>query len=167
MGWSKRASRNCYDSLSRHALAIGVLTKSIMVAIVSIKLCRVCSLVEPDNEEPPNYCCPKNYDGSSKAMEADAALQLYINLYQDSNKNIVLEAVVENDDSSSRDLLTHNANNPKGRLLEEMPQPEWIADPSHRTKVVAKPIFLLSTLPMGSSTCTKVDAIRFKNSVAT
>ena len=162
MSWSKRASGNRYDSLSRHALAIGVLSKSILVAIVSSKLCRVCSLAESDNEEPPNHCCPKNYDGSSKAMEADAALQLYITLYQHSNKNIVLKAVVTDDDSSMRALLRYKANIRKGRLPEVISQPEWFADPSHRTKVVAKSIFLLSTLPMDSSTCTKVDVIRFK-----
>ena len=86
MGWSKRASKNRYDSLSGHTLAIGVLTQSILVSIVSNKLCRVCSLAESDNQEPTNHCCPKNYNGSSKAMEADAALQLYISLYQDINK---------------------------------------------------------------------------------
>ena len=86
MGRSKRASRNRYDSLSGHTLAIGVLTKCILVSMVSNKLCRVCSLAEPDNQEPTNHCCPKNYKGSSKAMEADAALQLYISLYQDINK---------------------------------------------------------------------------------
>ena len=162
MGWSKHASGNRYDSLSRHALTIGVLTTSILVAIVSIKLCRVCSLAESDNQELPNHCFPKNYDGSSKTVEADTALQLYISLYQDSNTNIVLKAVVADDDSSMRALLTHKSNNPKGRLLEEMPQPERLADPSHRTRIVAKPIFLLSTLPMGSSSCTNVDAKRFK-----
>ena len=55
MGWSKCATGNRYDSLSGHALAIGVLSKSILVAIVSSKLCRVCSLAEVDNEEPPNH----------------------------------------------------------------------------------------------------------------
>ena len=55
MGWSKRASGNRYDSLPGHALAIRVLSKSILVAIVSKKLCRVCSLAEADNEEPPNH----------------------------------------------------------------------------------------------------------------
>ena len=55
MSWSKRASGNRYDSLSIHALAIGVLSKSILVTIVSSKLCRVCSLAESDNEEPPNH----------------------------------------------------------------------------------------------------------------
>ena len=99
MGWSKRAFGNRYDSLSRHALAVGVLSKSILVAIVSSKLCRVYSLAEADNEKPPNHCCPKNYDGSSKPMKADAALQLYITLYQHSNKNIVLKAVVADDDN--------------------------------------------------------------------
>ena len=62
-------------------------------------------------------------------MESNAALQLYINVYNDSNKNIVLRAVVADDDSSMQALLTHKANNPKGRLSEEMPQPEWLADP--------------------------------------
>ena len=95
-------------------------------------------------------------------MEADAALQFYISLYQDSNKNIVLGTVVTDDDSSMCTLLTHKANNPKERLPEEMPQLEWLANSSHQTKVVAKSIFLLSTLPTGSSTCTKVNAIRFK-----
>ena len=95
-------------------------------------------------------------------MEADAALQLYKKLYNGSNKNIVLKAVVTDDDSPMRALLTHKAVNPKGRLPEEMSQLEWLADPSHRTKVVAKLIFLLSTLPMSSSACTRVDAIRFK-----
>ena len=65
MGWSKCSSGNRYDFLSGHALAIGVLTKSFLIAIVSSKLCCLCSLAESDNQEPPNHCCPKNYDGSS------------------------------------------------------------------------------------------------------
>ena len=162
MGWSKRSSGNRYDSLSGHAFAIGVLRKNILVVIISNKFCRLCSLEEFDNQETPNHCCPKNYDISSKTMEADAALQIYINSYNVSNKNIVMKAVVADDDSSMRALLTHKVNNLKGRLPEEIPQLEWFADPSHQTKVVAKPIFLLTGLPMSSSTCMKVDAIRFK-----
>ena len=119
-----RSSGYRHDFLSGHALAIGVLTNIILVAIVSSKVCRVYSLAESDNQEPPNHFYPMNYDGSSKSMEADAALQLYISLYNASNKNIVLTAVVADDDSSIRTLLIHNANNPKWRLPEEMPQPE-------------------------------------------
>ena len=54
-------------------------------------------------------------------MEADATLQLYITLYQHSNKNIVLKAVVTYDDSSMRALLRYKANIRKGRLPEVMP----------------------------------------------
>ena len=54
IGWSKRSSGNRYDPLLGHALAIGVLTKSILVAIVSSKLCRLCSLAESDNQDPPH-----------------------------------------------------------------------------------------------------------------
>ena len=50
----------------------------------------------------------------------------------------------------------------KERLLEDIPVPDWLADPSHRTKVVAKPIYLLASLSKNVSLCTKVDAIRFK-----
>ena len=55
MGWSRHASGNRYDFLSGYALAIGVLSKSIPVAIVSSKLCCVCSLADAVNEEPPNH----------------------------------------------------------------------------------------------------------------
>ena len=43
-----------------------------------------------------------------------------------------------------------------------MQVPDWLADSSHRTKVVAKPIYLLVSLSKHVSSCTKVDAIRFK-----
>ena len=43
-----------------------------------------------------------------------------------------------------RALLKHGINHPKGKLKPEIPEPEWLADPSHRTKVVAKPIFALT-----------------------
>ena len=66
------------------------------------------------------------------------------------------------DDSSMRSLLKHQTSNPKGRLPEDMPVPDWLADPSHRTKVVAKPIYFLASLSKNISSCTKVDAIRFK-----
>ena len=43
-----------------------------------------------------------------------------------------------------------------------MPEPEWLPDPSHRTKVVAKPFYALASLPKNQSTCTNVDDMRLK-----
>ena len=95
-------------------------------------------------------------------MEADAALTLYKDIYHKSDKKIYLKTVVADDDSSMRALLKHRCNNPKGRLPEEMNEPDWLADPSHRTKVVAKPIYQLTALSNKISICTKLDAMRIK-----
>ena len=146
MGWNKRSSGNRYDSLSGHALAIGCLSNKILNVVVSSKICRQCSIARKNGEEPPEHVCPQNYEGSSKAMEADAALTLYKGIYHKYDKKIHLKAVVADDDSSIRALLKHRCNNPKGRLPEEMNEPDWLADPSHRTKVVAKPIYQLAAL---------------------
>ena len=74
-----------------------------------------------------------------------------------------MKAIVVNDDSSMRVLLKHRCHNPKGRLPADMPKPEWLTDLSHRTKVVAKPIYLLSSLSKNDWSFTKVDTIRFKD----
>ena len=58
-GWNKRSSSNRYDSLSGHALIIGCLSKKIVGAIVSSKMCRVCSLAEEHGEEPSDHVYPK------------------------------------------------------------------------------------------------------------
>jgi len=162
MGWNKRSSGNRYDSLSGHALAIGCLSNKILNVVVSSKICRLCSIARENGEEPPEHVCPQNYEGSSKAMEADAALTLYKDIYNKSGKRIHLQAVVADDDSSMRALLKHRCNNPKGRLPEDMNEPDWLADPSHRTKVVAKPIYHLASLSNKISICTKLDAMRIK-----
>ena len=162
MGWNKRSSGNRYDSLSGHAFYIGCLTQQIICAIVTAKQCRICSLNELKGIEPPEHNCPRNYLGSSKGMEPDAGLTIYEELFYDSHKKIALQYIVSDDDSSMRALLKHSTNHSKGKLKAEIPEPEWLADPSHRTKVVAKPFFALANAPKSQSLCTKVDAIRVK-----
>ena len=91
IGWNKRSSSNRYDSLSGHELMIGYLSKKTVENIVSSKMCRVCNSAEENSEDPPDHICAKNYDGSSKAIEADATLHLYKKLYQSSNQTIILK----------------------------------------------------------------------------
>ena len=71
-------------------------------------------------------------------MEVVTALHFYIELYQNSNEKLYLKAIVADDNSSMRSLFKHKTLYPKGRLPEDMPVPDWLADSSHRTKVVAK-----------------------------
>ena len=78
-----------------------------------------------------------------------------------------MKAIVVDDDSSMRLLLKHSVNNPKGKLPLEIPEPEWLANPSHRAKVVVKHFCALAQLPKSASTFTNVDAIQLKAYIST
>ena len=106
----------------------------IVSTIVTAKECRICSYNEAQSKEPPPHDCPRNYSGSSKAMESDAALNLYESLFYDSKKKIVLKSIVSDDDSTMRALLKHPKNHKRGKLNPEIPEPSWLADPSHRKR---------------------------------
>ena len=165
MELNKRSYGNRCDSLSGHTLMIGCLSKKIITGIVSSNICRQCSKEEENDTEPPQHVCSRNYNGSSKAMEVDAVLHLYIEIFERLSKMLYLKTIVADDDSSMRVLFKHQNNNTKDRLPEEMIEPEWLSDPSRRTKVVAKPIYQLAISSNKLSSCTKLDAIRFKNTL--
>ena len=141
---------------------IGYLSKEIVASIVSYKICTQCSIAESNGENPQIHVYPRNYVGSSKRMKADVALHLYKILFNDNDIKVFLKAIVVDYDSSIRALMRHPDNNSKGKLLLEMPEPEWLSDLSCRTKVVAKPLYALTLLPKSQSTCTNVNAMRFK-----
>ena len=110
-------------------------------------MCATCLEVEHSNKEPKAHVCPRNYSGSSKGMEANAALEAYNELHRVSNGTNALSHIIADDDSSMRALLRHKSNNhPKGALPSDLPEPAWLADPTHRTKVMAKPFFALAAL---------------------
>ena len=100
IGWNKRSSGNRYDSLSDHTLAFGCLSNTILNVVVSSKICRQYSVARENGKEPPEHVCPQTYEGSSKAMEEDAALTLYKDIYNKSVKKIHLKVVVADNDSS-------------------------------------------------------------------
>ena len=163
MGWPKRSSGNRFDSMSRHAFLTGCHSKKIIETKITSKKCSVCSTAEAKGQEvKKEHCCPRNFEGSSKAMEAYGALSLVKKIYNKTKGEVFVEAMVLDDDASVRSILTHESVNPKGQLPEEIPQPIFLADPSHRTKVVAKAIFVLAHLPKSISTCTNIDALRIK-----
>lgn len=109
-------------------------------------MCRLCCLSEENGVESPEHVCFRNYDGSLKALEADAALHLYIPLFKSSNTCLYLEVFVVDDDSSMRALLKHASTNPKGWLPLEIVESMWLVDPSHCIKVVTKPVYLFTSL---------------------
>ena len=165
MGWSKRSSGNIYNSLSGHSFLVGCHSKIILGAQVLSKQCSVCTSAESKGVTPRDHECPKNFTGSSKAMEAHAALSLVKELDEESDSRLYVEAFVTDDDTSIRALLNHDLSKNKtgkGKLPLHIPVPRWLADPSHRTRVVARVIFGLVTLRAGDGELKKVDALRFK-----
>ena len=103
-------------------------------------------------------------------MEASTIL----NMVEDAFYNcfFIIDVIVSNDDSKIRAVLKHPSKcswgqvlkSPKVKLRTEIPEPSFLADPSHRVKVVAKHIFSIvnesRNLRCG---CTKVDALWLKS----
>ena len=164
MGWNKRSSGNRFDSLSGFAFLIGCKSKKIIAAQISSKKCNICAKCFAKGEPvPEDHKCPRNHEGSSKSMEADAALQLIKKIFREYAGRIYVKVIVSDDDSTMKAILKHEGpTSKKGKLPLEIPEPTWLADPSHRVKVVASKIYALAALPQSQSTCLKVDAVKFK-----
>ena len=52
--------------------------------------------------------CAKNYEGSSKGMEASGAVKIVTRLFEDPNNKCYVCKLVTDDDSSVRKILTHS-----------------------------------------------------------
>jgi hypothetical protein len=121
MGWNKKGSGLTYNSNSGQAFLVCCLTKLILGVVCYSKLCALCDRNQPDppDEDPDDdteddagatklvpatgHRCPKNYAGSSKAMEPLAAVELLTAAYN--TGRIYVDTVVGDDDSSTRKVL--------------------------------------------------------------
>ena len=109
-------------------------------------------------------------------MESSTALKLCIDIYKKSERKVFLEKIVSDDDSTMRVVLKHPKfkkreptvplKNSVGKLPTHIPEPKWLADPSHRCKVVASAIYALSSKSQKLSMVNKLDAMKSKNILA-
>ena len=147
MGWQKRSSGRRYDSSSRHAFIIGGRVKGIIGIFLYSKDCRKCNTAEKIGEETEECDFPKNFEGSSKSMEASAIYMMVEDACY--NRFIIIDVIVRDDESTIKAVLNHPSigvrgqvhKSSKGKLDQEIPNPSFLADHSHRVKVVAKHIF--------------------------
>ena len=128
--------------------------------IVYSNKCGTFDIAIAMGEEPMEHKeCVRNYrTGSSKAMEATAALKLILSLHSHA---ISVEFLVSDDDSTMRAHLRHIGMD-KGKLPLDVPAPTFLCDPSHRIKVMVKDIFGLALMSKTKSECEKIDALRIK-----
>ena len=133
------------------------------------KAFRKCDSAEKRGEEAEEHEYPKNFEEISKIMEASAILKMIEDaLY---NRDFTIEFIVSEDDSTMRAVLKHPLigvrgqvlKTPKGKLDEEILEPSFLADPTHRVKVVAQHIFsIVNESRAQQCGCTKADAIQIK-----
>lgn len=101
---------------------------------------------EHTKKKPKAHKCPRNYTDSSKVMEAGTALEAYSELYRVSNGTNTLGYIIADGESSMRSLLRHlrhrSNNHPKGVLPPDLPESEWLADPTNCTKKWRSPSLL-------------------------
>ena len=95
-------------------------------------------------------------------MEAALALDLVKEMHSKSNGFVHVSQIVSDDDSTMRSLIKHETNHEKGKLPILVPQPNFLADPSHRIKVMSKPFFKMVCKTKDPSKCKTIDALRIK-----
>ena len=185
MGWQGRGTM----SQSGHAVYVGHYTRKVIAWSLYSKRCSVCQRHDKKKEPEaivPAHDCSQNYDGSSKAMESKAVLQMYIGLYR--KKQVRVGLLICDDDSSIKAKLKwsnqdHMINNnttivpkviskngkirtrpDKGGIPGDIPQPNFGADPNHRTKLVGKEVYGLARRAKSDTyTMTEMDAYRIKH----
>ena len=83
----------------------------------------------------------------------------------------IIYVIVSDDDSKMQDVLKYTSKGARGQVMEsskvkldeEIPEPSFLADPSHRVKVVAKHIFsIVNEIRAQGCGCTKADSLRIK-----
>ena len=144
IGWNQHATSRIYDSLSGHGYMIGCFT-GCMISFDLKSNCSKCAIANKYGNDPKSHYCTVNHTRSSGSMEVSLALDLTADLFNKTNGRIYLEKIVSDDDSTMRSLLKHNTLHDKGKLLLNIPQPLFLADPSHCIKVISKPIFKIVT----------------------
>ena len=99
-------------------------------------------------------------------MEDSAILKMVEDAFY--NRFFIIDVIVSDDNSTIRAVLNHILigvrgkvlKTSKGKLDEEIPEPSFPADPSHRVKVVAKQIFsIVNESRAQRCGCTKSDAL--------
>ena len=102
-------------------------------------------------------------------MEAYEILEMVEDAFY--NSFFIIDAIIREYDSTMRAVLKRPYKNARGQVLKslkgklhtEIPEPSFLADPSHRLKVVEKHIFSIVNKTRDLlCRCTKADALRLK-----
>ncbi|XP_076088961.1 uncharacterized protein LOC143059360 [Mytilus galloprovincialis] len=114
-GWQKKGSGRAYDSKSGHCSMVGPETGKIKNYSVRSKDCRVSSRAESRNESPREHACYRNWEGSSKGMEADMVIEMVKDVQ---SKGCTVDALVGDEDSTTIGRVRANISNSIEKISE-------------------------------------------------
>ena len=87
--------------------------QKIIAAQVTSRKYNIITKVSGKGENPQPHNCPENYQGSSKAMEADEALEILKRIYQENNGRVAIGSIVTDNDSTMKALYKHKTTHHK------------------------------------------------------
>jgi hypothetical protein len=125
MGWQQRSSGKRYNSPSGHAFFVGGLSRKPIAVQVKSKICNYCSSwnkKDANNGLPvPTHLCTINHNGTSAAMEASAALDIIVDLFD--RRHVSIARICIDDDASTPSMLKWcNADYMKNNNTTKPPQ---------------------------------------------
>jgi hypothetical protein len=110
-------------------------------------------------ENLKQHCCVKNYEGTSKGMEATALVKMLIRMPEE--KGVSICTIISDDDPNGQAKVQHVENG--GLLPVNVEELTFYVDPSHRKRVFARAIYNLANAPVKTSNVTKGLAAHLKN----
>jgi hypothetical protein len=193
MGWQK-ASKT-YDSLSGQGLMIGYRTKRVVAIQNYSKVCNICqkhSRAMEKNETPDvavgEHNCPRSHEGSSKGMEAKAALECVNRVWSESDTRAFTDIICIDDGASTRAYLSHSfadldemqmprpttkagvpktaKRDDKGRLPKNHPIIMFLAGLCHRVRIFGKYLCHLKNEGKSKSEINVADSLQLKRNHA-
>ena len=139
MAWTTKGCGKAYNSNCGYSRVIEGNTGLVILSVVYQQKCRTCDTWEQKGKPACPHTCVKNYTGFSKGMESAAIVEMATQAPQ---KGFVIAIVVSSNDSTMRAQMTQaGPDNPKGKLTPWIFAPSFLADPSHRNKVVSSIFF--------------------------
>ena len=102
-----------------------------------------------------------NHSGSSGSMECSLALILTQKIYNSTHKKASIGEIVTDDDTTMRSNIKYTGG--KAKLPVHIPELRFLADPTHRIKVMVRNIFAKAVKSKNAQKIKTIDALRIKN----
>ena len=145
MAWCTKGSRRSYNSNCGYSRLVGGHTKKVISSVVYCQVCRICKVAEQKKRTHESTIVSRTMTAVSKEMESAAALEMAVKAPE---QGFVLATIVSDDDSKIRAHLKHaGVGENKGKLPLWIYSPAFLADPSHKQKMLQS-IFMRLQVPL-------------------